>query len=53
MGAQPKNKITRAERGARRHGNKPKITKDTNIAKVPLHKQGFVASFMKKIGISL
>ena len=34
----PKNKITRAERGKRRQGNTPKLTKNVKIAKVPLHK---------------
>jgi len=53
MGALPKNKITSAERGKRRHGNKPKLKKDINLAKIPLHKQGFVTALMKKIGISL
>ena len=52
MGALPKNKITRAERGARRRGNTPKLKKDVNVVKVPLNKQGFVTSLMKKIGIN-
>ena len=51
MGALPKNKITRAERGKRRQGNTPKIKKDINVAKVPLYKQGLVASLFKKIGL--
>ncbi|MBQ6449414.1 hypothetical protein IJJ08_00720 [bacterium] len=34
----PKNKITRAERGKRRRGNTPKLTKNIKTAKVPLHK---------------
>ncbi|HYD34538.1 MAG TPA: hypothetical protein VD999_00565 [Vitreimonas sp.] len=49
MGALPKNKITRAEQGARRHGNTPKLQKDSNSS-IPMHKQGFVAQFMKFIG---
>jgi len=52
MGAQPKNKITRAERGARRKGNTPTLKKDTKVAKVPLHKQGFVASLTKKLNLN-
>ncbi len=51
MGALPKNKITRAERGKRRHGNTPKLKKDTNVTQTPLHKQSFVASLNKKIGL--
>lgn len=50
MGALPKNKITRAERGKRRHGNTPKLRKDTKISSVPLHKQGFVAQLLKFAG---
>lgn len=50
MGALPKNKITRAERGKRRLGNKPKIKQDINRAKPQLAKQGLVASILKKIG---
>lgn len=38
----PKNKITRAERGKRRQGNTPKLTKNTKVAKVPLHKDKMV-----------
>ncbi len=53
MGALPKNKITSAERGKRRHGNRPKLEKDFNVAKVGLHKRSFVMTLMKKIGISL
>jgi hypothetical protein len=50
MGALPKNKITRVERGKRRAGNTPKLVKDTNT-KAPLHKQGFVAEFLQFIGL--
>ncbi|MDR0463390.1 MAG: hypothetical protein LBG64_04190 [Pseudomonadales bacterium] len=39
----PKNKITRAERGKRRAGNTPSLTKDINKAKVPLSKGTFMA----------
>ncbi len=52
MGALPKNKITRAERGKRRAGNKPTITKDTNSAAIPLHKRGMVAEFLKVMDIA-
>jgi hypothetical protein len=49
MGALPKNKITRVERGKRRHGNTPKLVKDANSV-VPAHKQGFVAQLLKFFG---
>lgn len=49
MGALPKNKITRAERGKRRAGNAPSLKKDPKVASVPLHKRGFVASLKKII----
>ncbi|PIR60923.1 MAG: hypothetical protein COU68_02155 [Candidatus Pacebacteria bacterium CG10_big_fil_rev_8_21_14_0_10_45_6] len=52
MGALPKNKITRVERGKRRAGNKPKITKDTNIASIPPYKRGIVASILRSVGLS-
>ena len=52
MGAQPKNKITRAERGKRRRGNTPKLKKDPKVTSIPLHKQGFVAQMMKFAGFS-
>lgn len=45
MGAQPKNKITRAERGKRRAGNTPSLKKDAKNAKVPLHKQTLMKKF--------
>lgn len=48
MGALPKNKITRVERGKRRAGNRPTITKDAKTAAVPLHKRGLVAQMLKK-----
>ncbi len=51
MGALPKNKITRVERGKRRSGNTPTLTKDVNVAKVPLHKRGMVATFKKSLGL--
>ncbi len=51
MGALPKNKITSVERGKRRRGNTPTVTKDANVAKVPLHKQSLVNDILKKVGI--
>jgi len=52
MGALPKNKITRVERGKRRRGNTPSLKKDPKVAKVPGHKQGLVSKFLKALGIS-
>ena len=49
MGALPKNKITRAERGKRRHGNTPKLLKQHTKAQTPLHKRGLVASIARKL----
>jgi len=51
MAAQPKNKITRAERGKRRRGNTPTITKDAKIAMVPRHKQTLVNTISKTVGL--
>lgn len=48
MGALPKNKITSVERGKRRAGNRPTITKDSKKTLVPLHKRGIVASVLNK-----
>jgi hypothetical protein len=50
MAAQPKNKITRAERGKRRRGNTPTITKDSKHAMVPRHKASMVKTVLKIIG---
>jgi len=50
MGAVPKNKITRAERGKRRHGNRPLLLKDFNSS-VPFHKRGFVTELLKFVGL--
>lgn len=50
MGALPKNKITRAERGKRRRGNTPKLRKDLHSA-IPSHKRGFVAELLKFVGL--
>lgn len=52
MGALPKNKITRVERGKRRRGNTPSLKKDPNTTSVPLHKKGIVAEFKKALGIA-
>ena len=52
MGALPKNKITRVERGKRRAGNTPDLKKDTKISSVPFHKRGLVASILRSVGIS-
>ena len=51
MGAHPKNKITRAERGKRRAGNTPSLKKDYKVAAVPLNKRGLVSSILRKMGI--
>jgi hypothetical protein len=51
MGAVPKNKITRAERGKRRAGNTPSLKKDVKIGRTPLHKKGFMAELFKTIGL--
>lgn len=51
MGALPKNKITRAERGKRRAGNTPKLKKDIKLASVPAHKQGFVGKLLDFAGL--
>lgn len=52
MGALPKNKITRAERGKRRAGNTPSLTMDTNVSSIPLYKRGLSASILSKLGFS-
>jgi hypothetical protein len=52
MGALPKNKITRAERGKRRRGNTPTITQDTKVKTVRSHKAGFMAELMKFVGLN-
>ncbi len=54
MGAVPKNKITRAERGKRRRGNTPGLTKNLKQAQsnLPLHKKGIVAQIFKRVGLS-
>ena len=52
MGALPKNKITRAERGKRRRGNTPSLTKDPKITTIQAQKKGFVAQFLKSLGMA-
>ena len=52
MGALPKNKITRVERGKRRAGNTPTVTKDAKTTKVPLHKRGLVAQVKKALNLT-
>ena len=52
MGALPKNKITRSERGQRRAGNTPKLAKDTNVTAIPLSKRGLTSSILSKLGFS-
>lgn len=52
MGALPKNKITRAERGKRRRGNTPSLKKDPKVTAVPAHKKRFLAQFLKSLGVS-
>jgi len=47
MAAQPKNKITRVEQGKRRAGNTPKLLKDANMAKMPLHKKTLFGTIAK------
>ncbi len=51
MGALPKNKITRAERGKRRAGNTPDLKKDPNVTAVPLYKRGLVNSILAATGL--
>ncbi len=51
MGALPKNKITRAERGKRRRGNTPTLNRDANVSSIPLHKRGLVSQMMKTLGL--
>jgi len=53
MGALPKNKITRVERGKRRKGNTPKLNKDVNTTSIPMHKKGFVAQFFKSLNLKV
>jgi hypothetical protein len=51
MGAHPKNKITRAERGKRRRGNTPSLKTDFKVVSVPLHKRGLLNSMLVSMGI--
>lgn len=52
MGALPKNKITRAERGKRRAGNKPSLKKDIKVASIPKSKRNLVDQLLKFAGFS-
>lgn len=52
MGALPKNKITRAERGKRRAGNTRSVTKDFRTARIPSRKAGLVQSMFAAIGLA-
>lgn len=52
MGAQPKNKITRAERGKRRLGNTPKLRRQQPVSKAPLHKRGFAMQLLQQLGLT-
>lgn len=52
MGALPKNKITRVERGKRRAGNRPHLKKQVAHTSVPLHKQGLVAQILRTVGLT-
>lgn len=52
MGALPKNKITRAERGKRRAGNTPSLKKEAKHSTVPLHKRGLVNQMLQALGLS-
>lgn len=52
MGALPKNKITRAERGKRRRGNTKSVTQDVKVVKVAPYKQGLVSAILKSIGLA-
>lgn len=52
MGALPKNKITRSERGRRRAGNTPKLALDTNVTSIPFSKRGLTSSILSKLGFS-
>lgn len=52
MGALPKNKITRSERGRRRAGNTPKLKLDTNVTSIPFSKRGLTSSILSKLGFS-
>lgn len=50
MGALPKNKITRAERGKRRAGNTPDLKQDVKTTKTPLAKKSLTNSMMASMG---
>ncbi len=51
MGAVPKNKITRVERGKRRAGKRKNLKKDPRHSRVQPHKQGLVAQMFSRMGL--
>ncbi len=51
MGALPKNKITRVERGKRRRGNTPKLVAQVQHTSPQLHKRGLVAAVFRAVGL--
>jgi hypothetical protein len=48
MGALPKNKITRCERGKRRSGNTPNLLKNPQKTSIPLGRQRLADQILKK-----
>lgn len=52
MGALPKNKITRAERGKRRAGNTPSLRKDVKVSLVQKTKKSLVEQLLKFAGFT-
>lgn len=48
MGALPKNKVTRAERGKRRRGNTPSLRKHPKTGAKVLHKTTLVESILRR-----
>lgn len=53
MGALPKNKITRVERGKRRRGNTPKLVSQIQHTSPQLHKRGLVAAIFRAVGLQV
>ncbi len=52
MGALPKNKITRVERGRRRRGNTPALKKNIKQSKIPQAKKGLVMQIFSALGLN-
>lgn len=48
MGALPKNKITRCERGKRRSGNTPNLLKNPQKTNIPLGKKRLADQILKQ-----